>query len=79
MRLDLQKKADILREEGKSLEAVNFYNHSIVKFQEEGDFANITGALTGRLLCWKHLYYKTEAKLYAIMVKKEAEALFRDG
>lgn len=33
------------------------------------------GALTGRLLSWKHLFYKTEDKIYAIFVKKEAETM----
>lgn len=73
---ELQKQADILREEGKSLEAINLYNQAIVRYQEDHDYANMLGALTGRLLSWKHLFYKTEDTIYAIFVKKEAEAMF---
>ena len=72
---ELQKKADLLREEGKSLEAIDLYNQALASFQEEKDYGSIIGALTGRLLAWKHLFYKTEAKIYAIIVKKEAETM----
>lgn len=73
---ELQKQADVLREEGKNLKAIDLYNQSIVYYQADKDYANMMGALTGRLLSWKHLFYKTEDKIYAIFVKKEAEAMF---
>jgi tetratricopeptide (TPR) repeat protein len=73
--IDLQKEADILREEGKSLKAIDTYNQAIVDYQQEKDYSNLMGALTGRLLAWKHLFYKTNNKIYAIFVKKEAEAM----
>jgi tetratricopeptide (TPR) repeat protein len=72
---ELQKQADVLREEGESLQAIDVYNQAIVRYQEDKDYANMMGALTGRLLSWKHLFYKTEDKIYAIFVKKEAEAM----
>lgn len=72
---ELQKEADILREEGKSLKAIDVYNQAIVRYQEDRDYSNMMGALTGRLLSWKHLFYKTEDKIYAIFVKKEAEEM----
>lgn len=72
---ELQKQADILREEGQSLRAIELYNQAIVQYQEAKDYAQVIGALTGRLLSWKHLYYKTEDKIYAIFVQKEAEAM----
>jgi tetratricopeptide (TPR) repeat protein len=72
---ELQKQADVLREEGQSLKAIDVYNQAIVRYQEDKDYANMIGALTGRLLSWKHLFYKTEDKIYAIFVKKEAEAM----
>jgi tetratricopeptide (TPR) repeat protein len=72
---ELQKQADVLREEGQSLKAIDIYNQAIVRYQEDKDYANMIGALTGRLLSWKHLFYKTEDKIYAIFVKKEAEAM----
>lgn len=73
--IELQKEADILREEGKSLKAIDVYNQAIVRYQEDKDYSNMMGALTGRLLSWKHLFYKTEDKIYAIFVKKEAEEM----
>lgn len=72
---ELQKQADVLREGGQSLKAIDVYNQAIVRYQEDKDYANMIGALTGRLLSWKHLFYKTEDKIYAIFVKKEAEAM----
>jgi tetratricopeptide (TPR) repeat protein len=72
---ELQKQADVLREEGQSLKAIDVYNQAIVRYQEDKDYANMIGALTGRLFSWKHLFYKTEDKIYAIFVKKEAEAM----
>ena len=73
--MELQKEADKVREEEKSLMAINLYNQSIVSYQESRDYSSMMGALTGRLLSWKHLFYKTEDKIYAIFVKKEAEAM----
>lgn len=72
---ELQKQADVLREEGQSLKAIDVYNQAIVRYQENKDYANMIGALTGRLLSWKHLFYKTEDKIYAIFVKNEAEGM----
>lgn len=72
---ELQKKADVLREEGKSLQAIDLYNQSIVLYQEANDYSGIVETLTGRLLSWKHLFYKTGAKIYAQIVKKEAELM----
>lgn len=72
---ELQKEADKVREEGKSLVAINLYNQAVVHYQEAKDYAGMLGALTGRLLSWKHLFYKTEDKTYSIFVKKEAEAM----
>lgn len=73
--LELRKYADDLREEGLSLKAIDIYNHAIVGYQEAGDYANMVEALTGRLLCWKHLFYKTDDKIYAIFVKTSAQAM----
>jgi tetratricopeptide (TPR) repeat protein len=55
--------------------AIDLYNQAIVRYQEAKDYAAMIGAQTGRLLSWKHLFYKTEDKIYAIFVKKEAEAM----
>ncbi len=71
----LQEKADKLREGGSSLEAINVYNHLIVNLQKEHKDLEMVPALTGRLLSWKHLFYETDARIYAIMVEKQAEAI----
>lgn len=72
---ELQKEADIVREKGNSLSAIDLYNQAIVSSQEANDYATMMAALTGRLLSWKHLFYKTNDKVYAIFVKKEAEVM----
>jgi len=74
--VELTKRADDLREKGESLKAIDIYNQAIVGFQQNNDYANMIGALTGRLLSWKHLFYKTEDKIYAIFVRKEAETIY---
>lgn len=73
--LEVQQEADKVREEGRSLIAIDLYNQAIVLYQKEKDFSNMLGALTGRLLSWKHLFYATEDKIYALFVKKEAELM----
>lgn len=73
--IELQKEADKVREEGSSLLAIDLYNQAIVHYQESKDYSSMMGALTGRLLSWKHLFYKTEDKIYAIFVKKQAEEM----
>lgn len=72
---ELSAHADFLREDGQSLLAIDTYNYAIVQFQEQKEYDKMIGALTGRLLCWKHLFYKTQAKVYAIFVQKEAEGM----
>lgn len=71
----LQDQADALRESGHSLEAIDAYNHAIVELQANHDYVSLIGSLTGRLLCWKHLFYQTEDKVYALFVKNEAQAI----
>lgn len=72
---ELQEQADKIREDGKSLMAIDLYNQAIVRYQEEKDYDNMIKALTGRLLSWKHLFYKTDDKIYAIIVKSEVETM----
>lgn len=72
---ELEQKANIVREEGKSLQAIDLYNQAIVLYQEDQNYSGVLEALTGRLLSWKHLFYKTEDKIYAIFVKKNAEMM----
>jgi hypothetical protein len=73
--VELREEADRVREEGRSLAAIDLYNQAIVQYQASKDYSDMLAALTGRLLSWKHLFYKTEDKIYAIFVKKEAEMM----
>ena len=75
IKLDKHIHADALREEGKSLEAINLYNEVIIADLAKKDYSSLLGALTGRLLAWKHLFYKTNDPIYALFVKKEAETM----
>ncbi len=71
----LQHQADVLREEGKTLEALNLYNQALVDYQKRHDYNGVLGVLTGRLISWQHLYNHGEDKVYAILARKEAEAI----
>lgn len=71
----LHEQADELREAGKTLEAINLYNQVIVAYQEKQDYRGVIEALTGNFLSWKHLYYKTHDKMYALIAKAEAEKM----
>lgn len=73
--LTLLTQADTLREEGKTLEALNLYNQTLVDSQKQRDYNGVLGALTGRLISWQHLYNHGEDKVYAILARKEAEAM----
>lgn len=68
----LRKQADILREEGKTLDALYFYNQALVSFQQRHDYNGILGVLSGRLISWQHLFNHEEDKGYAILARKEA-------
>ncbi len=69
------ERADSLREAGKSLEAINLYNQEIVSAIEQGNDEDLITSMTGRLLAWKHLFYKTKEPVYAIFLKHQAAAL----
>lgn len=71
----LQRQADILREEGKTLEALNLYNRALVAYEQQHDYKGLLTVLTGRLISWQHLYNHGEEKVYAILARKEAEAM----
>lgn len=71
----LREQADILREEGKTLDALNLYNQALVNFQQKHDYNGILGVLSGRLISWQHLFNHEEDKVYAILARKEAESM----
>lgn len=71
----LQKQADDLREEGKTAEALDLYNRALIGFQKKHDYRSILSVLCGRLISWQHLFNLEEDKVYAILARKEAEAM----
>jgi tetratricopeptide (TPR) repeat protein len=73
--IGLLDQADQLREKGESLKSIQLYDEAIVEAVHHHNNSMLIGALTGRLLAWKHLFYKTHDRTYALLVKKEAEAM----
>lgn len=71
----LQEKADILREEGHTLDALNLYNQALVGYQQKHDYNSVLTVLSGRLISWQHLFNHGEDKVYAILARKEAESM----
>lgn len=71
----LREQADVLREEGKTLDALNLYNQALVNYQQKHDYNGILGVLSGRLISWQHLFNHEEDKVYAILARKEAESM----
>jgi tetratricopeptide (TPR) repeat protein len=71
----LQKQADVLREEGKTLDALNLYNQALVNYVQKHDYHGILSVLSGRLISWQHLFNHEEDKVYAILARKEAESM----
>ena len=73
--IPLLNQADVLREAGESVKALDLYNQVLVDAVEKKDDQALVGALTGSILSWKHLYYKTQDRSFAILVKMESNAL----
>lgn len=71
----LRRQADVLREEGKTLDALNLYNQALVSYQQKHDYNGILSVLCGRLISWQHLFNHEEDKVYAILARKEAESM----
>lgn len=71
----LQKQADVLREEGKTLEALNLYNQALVNYQKKHDYNGVLAVLSSRLISWQHLFNHEEDKVYVILARKEAESM----
>ena len=71
----LQHQADVLREEGKTLNALNLYNQALINYQQKHDYNGVLSVLCGRLISWQHLFNHEEDKVYAILARKEAESM----
>lgn len=72
---EMHQQADIFREEGETLEALNLYTHALILFQKEQDYKGVLGVLCDRLISWQHLFSHEEDRIYAIFAKNEAEAM----
>ena len=71
----LEMEATKLREDGKTLEALNLYNQALVGYQKEHQYENILNVLHGRLISWQHLFNHEKSQIYAIFARKEAESM----
>ena len=63
--------AEKIREEGKTLEALNLFNESIVENQQLGDYHKVLSAMMGEIICWQHQFNRTKSNVYAILAKKK--------
>lgn len=72
---NLRQQADILREEGKTIEAMNLYNQALIEYQKEHNYSGILEVLNGKLIAWQHLYNRDEDKIYAILAQQEAKTM----
>lgn len=64
-----------LREEDRHDEAVCHLTLALAKFQKEKSYAGIIDSLKGRVLTWKHYFLLTNDYSYAILAKKDSEAM----
>lgn len=71
----LQHQADVLREEGKTVDALNLYNQALINYQQKHDYNGVLSVLCGRLISWQHLFNHGEDRVYAILARKEAESM----
>lgn len=71
---ELHKKAEEAREKAHHLQALKLLDEAIILYQEEKNYNGICGALQSQVLTFKHLYFLTHAKIYAILAQKSAEA-----
>lgn len=67
--------SDVLRESGKTLEALDGYNKEIVLGISEENYEGVFNSLIGRFISWQHLWNGNQDRLYAIFALKNAEAL----
>jgi tetratricopeptide (TPR) repeat protein len=71
----LHSKGAQFREEDKHQEALQYLTVAIVAYQDVGNFAGLIDALKDRTLTWKHYFLLTKDKVYAILARKDAEAM----
>ena len=65
-----------LREQGRTLEAIDSLNRAINEFAIQHDHARFAHAILDRAICYQHLYQFTGNDFgYAVLYRKDAEAM----
>lgn len=72
---DLNIEANKLREEGKTFESLETYNQAFAQLLKEQDYRGVLSVLSGRSIAWKHLFYREEDPIYAILSLNDVEAM----
>lgn len=66
MSREIHGQAEIAREEGNFLEALQLLDEAEIAYQASGDYLGYADALTSRFLVYKHLYGQTKERVYII-------------
>lgn len=69
----LHENAERAREQDDHFGALKLLDEAIFKYKEEGDYAGLVLALQSRFLTYKHLFFLTKDKAFAVEGKKNAE------
>ena len=73
---ELLLQGQILREQGKTFEALDYLNKALEAFAKEKNYARFAHALLDRAICWQHLYqFNNNDPGFAVLYKKDAEAM----
>jgi tetratricopeptide (TPR) repeat protein len=73
----LHLKGLTLREEDKHTEALKYLKEALIEYHKEGDFRGLIDALKDRCLTYKHFFLLTKDEAYAVLAKKDAEAMLK--
>ncbi len=66
-------KANVAREEDKHLEALKLMDEALIEYSRKNDNRGIAMAIADRALTYKHLFLLSSQKVFAILMKKDAE------
>lgn len=69
---DLHNQAEIKRESGDFLKALELTDQATVAYQEEGDLLGLAEIQASRFITLKHLFQKTQEKSFLILAKHAA-------
>lgn len=71
---ELHRQSEILREQDKHVEALEFIEQAIVAYQKEKDYKGLAKALQSRVLIYKHLFLLTNDDVFGLLAQKDAES-----